>query len=113
MSVPAATAPSPNRWLLQLGRQLLLPLLGIFTALLVGAIIIGVSGFNPLDAYIGLFQGAFGGWEQINQTLAVATPYIFTTLAVAFAFRAGLFNIGAEGQLRVGAVVAAWMGINV
>jgi simple sugar transport system permease protein len=113
MSAPATTATNFNQQLLNFLRQLFLPIIGILTALLVGAIIILVSGFNPVDAYTGLFSGAFGNWEAINQTLATATPYIFTTLAVAFAFRAGLFNIGAEGQLRIGAITAAWMGINV
>ncbi len=99
-------------WLPRLARSLKLPFLGIITALIVGALIIAVSGFNPWDAYSGLFLGAFGNWEALNGTLATTTPYIFTTLAVAFSFRAGLFNIGAEGQLRVGAIAAAWMGIN-
>ncbi len=114
MTAPAvATSPGPARWLLDVARQLLLPLLGIFTALVVGAVIILLSGFSPWDAYSSLFIGAFGSLESINVTLATATPYIFTTLAVAFAFRAGLFNIGAEGQLRIGAISAAWMGVNV
>jgi simple sugar transport system permease protein len=113
MSAPAISTSNSNRLLFQIARQIFLPLLGIFTALLVGAVIIFVSGFNPLDAYGGLFSGAFGNWEAVNATLATATPYIFTTLAVAFAFQAGLFNIGAEGQLRVGAIAAAWMGVNV
>ena len=110
-SVPAEN--SFSRWLLGLTRQLLLPLLGIFTALVIGAIIIAVSGFNPLNAYAGLWKGAFGNLERLNGTLEATTPYIFTTLAVVFAFRAGLFNIGAEGQLKVGAIAAAWVGINV
>jgi len=112
MTISAATAPGLDQRLLKFIQQLFLPLLGIFTALLVGAIIILLSGFSPLDAYSGLFLGAFGSWEAVNTTLSTATPYIFTTLAVAFAFQAGLFNIGAEGQLRIGAITAAWVGIN-
>src|SRR6476469_5352384 len=98
MSVASLPADNPAmRWLQNVVRQLFLPLLGIFTALFIGAIIILVSGFNPLSAYSELFQGAFGNLERINNTLAATTPYIFTTLAVVFAFRAGMFNIGAEG----------------
>lgn len=111
----ATTAPADNlvvRWLRTLTRQLVLPLLGIFTALLIGAVIIFISGFNPVTAYFGLLKGAFGDAAKINNTLAATTPYIFTTLAVIFAFRAGLFNIGAEGQFKVGAITAAWVGIN-
>ena len=111
-----ASLPAENqalRWLREVARQLFLPVLGIFTALVIGAIIIVASGFNPLSAYSELFQGAFGNLERINGTLAATTPYIFTTLAVAFAFRAGMFNIGAEGQFRIGAISAAWMGVNV
>jgi general nucleoside transport system permease protein len=111
----ATSAPADNlvtRWLRILARQLGLPLLGIFTALLVGAVIIFISGFNPITAYTSLLKGAFGGASNINNTLAATTPYIFTTLAVIFAFQAGLFNIGAEGQLKVGALTAALVGIN-
>jgi simple sugar transport system permease protein len=114
MSVASLPAENPAlRWLREVARQLFLPVLGIFTALVIGAIIIVASGFNPLSAYSELFQGAFGNLERINGTLAATTPYIFTTLAVVFAFRAGMFNIGAEGQFRIGAISAAWMGVSV
>ncbi|MDB5080881.1 MAG: hypothetical protein JWP00_2805 [Chloroflexi bacterium] len=111
----ATTSPSDNlivRWLRILMQQLALPLLGIFTALVLGAVIIFISGFNPLTAYASLLKGAFGDASKINNTLAATTPYILTSLAVIFAFRAGLFNIGAEGQFKVGAIAAAWVGIN-
>ena len=116
MSAASLPAPTPNnamRSVLNIGRQLVLPLLGIFTALVLGAIIILVSGFDPLKAYGGLWEGAFGDLGKLNNTLGNTTPYIFTTLAVIFAFKAGLFNIGAEGQLKIGAIVAAWTGVNV
>lgn len=101
------------RFLRNVGQQLIMPLLGIFTALLLGALIILISGFDPISAYVGLWNGAFGNLERLNGTLEATTPYIFTTLAVIFSFRAGLFNIGAEGQLKIGAITAAWVGINV
>ncbi len=101
------------RRLRDLAQQLVLPILGIFTALVLGAVVILISGFDPLKAYGGLWEGAFGDFEKINNTLGATTPYIFTTLAVILAFKAGLFNIGAEGQFKIGAITAAWMGINV
>lgn len=114
MTTQALPAENPTlRFLRALGQQLFLPLLGIVTALVVGALVILASGFDPLSAYGGLWNGAFGNLERINSTLQATTPYIFTTLAVIFSFQAGLFNIGAEGQLKIGAIVAAWTGINV
>jgi general nucleoside transport system permease protein len=88
----------------------LVPLLAIFTALVIGGIIIALAGGNPLQAYVGLFQGAFGSPKALSETAVWATPYILAGLAVALAFRGGLFNIGAEGQLALGAVAAAWVG---
>ena len=58
-----------------------------------------------------MFYGAFGGVRQIGETLLRATPLIFTGLAVAYGFRAGLFNIGAEGQLFLGGLAAAFVGV--
>jgi len=86
------------------------PLLAVLTAMLVGAIIIFIAGGNPLDAYWGLLEGAFGSARAISETTVWATPYIFAGLAVSVAFKGGLFNIGAEGQLALGAVASAWVG---
>ena len=88
----------------------LVPLLAVFTALVIGALIIKAAGGEPLDAYKGLFQGALGSPKALSETTVWATPYIFAGLAVALAFKGGLFNIGAEGQLALGAVAAAWVG---
>jgi simple sugar transport system permease protein len=88
----------------------LVPLLALFTALVIGGIIIWMAGGNPIQAYVGLFQGAFGSAKALSETAVWATPYILAGLAVALAFRGGLFNIGAEGQLALGAVAAAWVG---
>ncbi|MBN2548752.1 MAG: ABC transporter permease [Anaerolineales bacterium] len=89
---------------------MLVPLLAVLTAMLVGALVIASAGGNPIAAYIGLFQGAFGSASAMSETAVWATPYIFAGLAVALAFKGGLFNIGAEGQLALGAVSAAWVG---
>jgi ABC-type uncharacterized transport system permease subunit len=106
----------------RLGRAVLLPLLSIFTALVAGGIIIWLSGPRlngdwlglkfVLNGYGGLFQGALGSPKAITGTLVRATPLIFAGLAVALAFRCGLFNIGVEGQLAIGALLAAWVGVN-
>jgi len=88
----------------------LVPLLAIFTALVIGGVIIALAGGNPLQAYVGLFQGAFGSPKALSETAVWATPYIFAGLGVALAFKGGLFNIGAEGQLAVGAVFTAFIG---
>jgi ABC-type uncharacterized transport system permease subunit len=90
--------------------SILVPVLAVFTALFVGGIIIAMVGGNPFDAYLGLFQGAFGSAKAWSETAVWATPYIFAGLAVGVAFKGGLFNIGAEGQLALGAVFSAWIG---
>ncbi|MDX1522547.1 MAG: ABC transporter permease, partial [Anaerolineae bacterium] len=94
-------------------QELLLPVGAIVLSLLVGAILILLIGKNPLTAYAALIQGAFGDTFSLGETLENTTPLILTGLAVAFAFRAKLFNIGAEGQFLMGALAATWVGINV
>jgi simple sugar transport system permease protein len=134
------------------------PLLAVFTALLIGALIIAVSTpavlsawrtffQDPLgalaitwavvrDAYAALFIGSFGSpaemvaafqaWSEsgdtrplleafrpIGESLVMATPYIYAGLAVALAFRGGLFNIGVEGQLFVGGIASAFVGYSI
>jgi ABC-type uncharacterized transport system permease subunit len=86
------------------------PVLSIIMALLIGGIILWISGANPFTAYAALFQGALGSPEAIGRTLEKTTPLIFGGLAVAFAFQAGLFNIGGQGQLLIGGIVAAYLG---
>lgn len=106
---PAPRSTGEPRWR-SLARSLLIPLLSVFTALVVSGIIIALTGGNPFLAYLGLWQGAFGSPRAISETLVWTTPYIFAGLGVALAFKGGLFNIGADGQLVVGAVAAAWIG---
>ena len=72
--------------------------------------LLAIVGGDPFAAYNGLAQGAFGSPAALSETAVWATPYIFAGLAVALAFKGGLFNIGAEGQLAVGAVVSALIG---
>lgn len=67
------------------------------------------AGANPATAFAALFKGAFGSWRTAAETLIKATPLIFTGLAAAVAFRARLWNIGAEGQVFAGAMFAYWL----
>ena len=85
-------------------------LISIFMGLLVGAIVLMVAGFNPLEAYWVILKGIFSRPKYISYVIIYATPLIITGLSVAFALRTGLFNIGAEGQYIVGAIVAAMAG---
>lgn len=79
-------------------------------AIIIGAVVIALSGRSPLDAYVTLFSGAFGSINSIADTLLAATPLIFTGLATGVAFKAGVFNVGVEGSLYLGAFAAAWVG---
>jgi ABC-type uncharacterized transport system permease subunit len=90
--------------------EALVPLLAIFTALLIGAAIILATGASVISAYNGLFFGALGSPTALANTLVEATPYIFAGLAVALGFKCGLFNIGVEGQLAIGAMCSAVVG---
>ncbi len=91
--------------------QIATPVVSVVLAMLIGSAIIAAVGYNPIEAFSALFAGAFGTPRQIGETLMRATPLIFTGLAVAYGFRAGLFNIGAEGQLFMGGLSAAWLGV--
>ncbi|MFH0778422.1 MAG: ABC transporter permease [Candidatus Eisenbacteria bacterium] len=95
---------------LRLASAVAVPLLAIASAFAAGAIFIAAIGQNPIFVYGKLFSGTFGSFYGVGQVLFKATPLIFTGLAVALAFKAGLFNIGAEGQLYVGTFTTAWVG---
>ncbi len=102
----------------------LVPLLTTVIAFLAGGLIVLLTGHDPLSTYSAVFDGTglnwlfpwVGGSErataafELQQTLILTTPLILCGLAVAFAFRAGLFNIGAQGQYTVGTIVAVWIG---
>jgi ABC-type uncharacterized transport system permease subunit len=92
----------------------LLPLINLVAALLLSGAIIKLIGESPLMALKLMAQGAFGSQEGIGYTLYYATNFIFTGLAVAVAYHAGLFNIGAEGQAYIGGLgtglVCLWLG---
>ena len=92
-------------------REIIWPLIAVLCAFFVGGLIILLLGDNPINAYSLLLSNSFGSLRDIGWTLHYATPLIFTGLAVMVAFRCGLLNIGAEGQLYVAAFATAWVGI--
>ncbi|MGE0101111.1 MAG: ABC transporter permease [Blastocatellales bacterium] len=104
---------------MRLFRELLFPLIAVLAAFLIGGIIVILIGDNPIEVYRLLISSAFGIYDALGNftfdnwgyTLFYATPLIFTGLAVSLAFKCGLLNIGAEGQLYIGAFASAWVAI--
>jgi general nucleoside transport system permease protein len=93
-------------------RNTIVSLIAIILGLLAGGILMLFIGSNPIEGYAYLFQGALRNIERIGNTLATATPLIFTGLAVAFAFRTGLFNIGVAGQMLIGGLGATAVALS-
>src|SRR6266480_5975775 len=106
-------------WARKFGTAFGRPVISVILAFIAGAIVIlitwpdkTVGPFqNILNAYSALFTGSFGSLTSISDTLVRVTPLIFASISVAIAFRAGLFNIGAAGQLAVGAMAADMIGL--
>src|SRR5712692_8250009 len=96
---------------MKLLREILFPLIAVVAAFIVGGIVVWIIGDSPIQTYRLLIGSAFSWPDGIGYTLFYATPLIFTGLAVAVAFRCGLLNIGAEGQLYIAAFATAWVGI--
>jgi general nucleoside transport system permease protein len=106
------------------GGGVVVPLLTTLLAFLVGGLVMLVTGQDPIATYEAIWKGTGLQWlfpwttgadrdlaaSNLQQTLIITTPLILTGLAVAFAFRAGLFNIGGNGQYIVGSVAAVWVG---
>lgn len=94
-------------------RRLWQALSAILLSVLIGSLIIYVTGDNPFVAYGALFEAALGSPQAVAGTLAKSTPLILTGLGAAIAFRSGVINIGGEGQLYMGAIAAALVGVYV
>ncbi|MBI2711294.1 MAG: ABC transporter permease [Bdellovibrio sp.] len=90
--------------------QVLKPVFSVALGLTLGLLVTKIAGEDPWHVFKILVNSAFGSRYDLGMTLVYATPLIFTGLSVAFAFHAGLFNIGAEGQLAMGAFAAAAIG---
>jgi simple sugar transport system permease protein len=84
---------------------------GLLVALLLGAVLVLIGGGNPLDAYGALFAGAFGDAYGLSAVLIKACPILLSGLAVAIPLRLGLFNLGAEGQIYIGALSATLVAL--
>jgi ABC-type uncharacterized transport system permease subunit len=104
------------------GGGIIAPFITLLFAFLIGGLVVAFTGHNPFATYKAIFQGTGLTWLfpwtddraiaglALQQTLLTTTPLILTGLAVAFAFRCGLFNIGGQGQYIVGSVFAVWIG---
>jgi ABC-type uncharacterized transport system permease subunit len=127
VAAPGEGIPSPAQRLAlwQRAGGIATPLMTAVIAFFIGGLVIlGTTHKNPLSTYKGIFQGTGLNWLfpwvsgddritaalNFQQTLLLTTPLILTGLAVAFAFRCGLFNIGGQGQYIAGAVVSVWVG---
>jgi ABC-type uncharacterized transport system permease subunit len=120
----AAITPAARLAAYVQGGGIVVPLLTAVLAFLVGGLVILITGHNPISTYKAIFNGTGLNWVfpwissddrttaalNLQQTLITTTPLILTGLAVAFAFRCGLFNIGGQGQYLVGSYVAVWVG---
>lgn len=89
----------------------LMPLVAVLLAFVVGGVILWLQGVNPFVAYREMIVGAFGSKNGLADTLVKATPLLLVGLGIAIAFRGGMINIGAEGQLIVGALLATFIGL--
>jgi general nucleoside transport system permease protein len=123
---PAAAAATPASRLAGYlrGGGVIVPLLTTLLAFLAGGLVMLVTGSDPIATYEAIWRGTGLQWifpwttgadrelaaSNLQQTLIITTPLILTGLAVAFAFRAGLFNIGGNGQYIVGSIAAVWVG---
>jgi simple sugar transport system permease protein len=92
-------------------RNTIVSLLAVLFGLLAGAVLMLIIGNNPVEGYMYLLQGALKSVKRLGDTFATATPLVFTGLSVAFAFRTGLFNIGAPGQMLFGGFCASAVGL--
>lgn len=94
------------------GETILLSLGALVLTFGVGAVLLLLGGYDPLAAGSAMLRGSFGSWNTfVSFTLVRSVPLLFTGLAVALAFRAGVWNIGAEGQLYAGAVAGVWVAL--
>ncbi|MBP8972254.1 MAG: ABC transporter permease [Anaerolineae bacterium] len=110
------TAPATPRALINwraLGESVLQALLSFVLSLLVGGLLLLISGRDPIAAYRSLYDGAFGSTSRFTETLVKATPLLFVAVSVSISFRAQLWNIGAEGQMILGAIFSTWVALNV
>jgi general nucleoside transport system permease protein len=121
---PVAQTPAARLAAYVRAGGVVVPLLTALLAFVIGGLVVLVTGHDPIATYKAIFEGTGFQWLfpwitgddrataalNLQQTLILTTPLILTGLAVAFAFRAGLFNIGGQGQYTVGGIAAVWVG---
>ncbi len=90
--------------------NILIPVMAAVLGMVAGAIIMFLGGYDPVKGYTALWNGIFGSPRSIGETIRAMSPLILAGLAVGFAFKTGLFNIGVEGQLLVGWLASVWIG---
>ena len=90
----------------------LLPVFAAMIALLLGAVMLFFLKVNPVEAYKALWDGAFGSTNAFAETLVKATPLLLVGIGICISFRGDVINIGGEGQMIIGAVLATWVGLN-
>jgi simple sugar transport system permease protein len=89
----------------------LLPVFATLAALIIGAIMLLFLGVNPIVAYKALWDGAFGSANSFAETLVKATPLLLVALGICISFRGDVINIGGEGQMIIGGLMATWIGL--
>jgi ABC-type uncharacterized transport system permease subunit len=111
--MPTSTAQSSTRrnplidWN-KIALNLLLPFAGVLIALLIGGVLLVILKVNPLKAFVAMVSGPVGSVSGVTQSLVKATPLLLVGLGICIAFRANVINIGGEGQITLGAIVATW-----
>src|SRR4249920_3577377 len=108
LAPPVSAARSRPAWLEGLAGQLLALLASLGIALIAGSLLIIAYGESPIAVYSSILRYSVESADGIGYVLAIATPLIFSALAVAVCFKGGMFNIGIEGQYFVGMVTDAW-----
>lgn len=111
LSSTAVESFSIKALLQRLLRTLGPPVAGALVALLLGAVLIALSGTDPLAAYQAMLKGAFGGKRQLTETALKATPLLLIGLGLTVAFRARVWNIGGEGQFYMGALFGSFIAL--
>lgn len=94
-----------------LKKQISSTIIAILCGFVVAAFVLAIAGYNPFEAFGILFKGVFSKPKYMSQVIIKSTPIILTGVSVAFAFKVGLFNIGAEGQYIMGTIAATMAGI--
>ncbi|MDO9302180.1 MAG: ABC transporter permease [Anaerolineales bacterium] len=89
----------------------LLPVIATLAALAVGAVMLLFLKVNPIEAYAALWDGAFGSSNALAETLVKATPLLLVGIGICISFRGDVINIGGEGQMIIGAILATWVGL--